>query len=36
LGAAQGFLNARRCYANLKQLREAVAIGLKSLNAISI
>ena len=32
----KGFLMPRRCYDNLAQLREAVRIGLKALNAISI
>lgn len=32
----KGFLMPRRCYDNLKQLQDAVRIGLKALNAIVI
>ena len=32
----KGFLMPRRCYDNLAQLQEAVRIGLKTLNAITI
>lgn len=32
----KGFLMPRRCYDNLKQLREAIKLGLKALNAITI
>ncbi len=32
----KGFLMPRRCYDNLKQLQDAVRIGLKALNAIII
>ncbi len=32
----KGFLMPRRCYDNLAQLREALKVGLKALNAITI
>jgi len=32
----KGFLMPRRCYDNLNQLHEAVRIGLKALNAITV
>ncbi|CAA9291651.1 MAG: hypothetical protein AVDCRST_MAG93-3946 [uncultured Chloroflexia bacterium] len=32
----KGFLMPRRCHNNLNQLREAVSVGLKALNAITI
>ncbi len=32
----KGFLMPRRCYDNADQLREAVSVGLKALNAVSI
>ena len=32
----KGFLMPRRCYDNLSQLREALKVGLKALNAITI
>jgi putative transposase len=32
----EGFLMPRRCYDNLNQLQEAVRVGLKALNAITI
>ena len=32
----KGFLMPRRCYDNLSQLREALRLGLKALNAITI
>lgn len=32
----KGFLMPRRCYDNLSQLREALRVGLKALNAITI
>lgn len=32
----KGFLMPRRCYDNLTQLHEAIRVGLKALNAITI
>ncbi len=32
----KGFLMPRRCYDNISQLREALRLGLKALNAITI
>jgi hypothetical protein len=32
----KGFLLPRRCYDNLAQLREALRVGLKALNAVTV